>query len=148
MTARGGMRYFRPLLAGDLQFSPAPRRGRLGGRSGSMSGAAAVDCLRSDLELNGALGLVLDDDGACGHLVAVAYVLSLEADQVASAQLTVNAEVEESQFANPALHLQPDTQGPDVLKLERSLLPDELPLVPRLAMNGIVCSTHDGLPSS
>lgn len=41
-------------------------------------------------------------------------------------------------------NLQADTQGPDVLELERRLLPDELPLVPRLAMNGTACWTRDG----
>ena len=62
------------------------------------------------LELNGALGLVLDDDGACRHLVAVAHVPDLEADQVASAQLAIDAEVEEGQFPNPVFYLQPDAQ--------------------------------------
>jgi hypothetical protein len=35
---------------------------------------------------------VLDDDGACSHLIAVAHVAHLEADQVAAAQLAVDAE--------------------------------------------------------
>ena len=32
--------------------------------------------------------------------------------------------------------------------VQRKLLTDELALVPRLAVNGRACGTHDGLPSS
>jgi hypothetical protein len=103
---------------------------------------------RRDFELHWALRLVLDDDGARRHLVAMAHVSDFEADQVASAQLAVDAEVEQRQFAHPAFHLQSDAQGPDVLELEGRLLPDELALVPRPAMSGVACGTHDGLPSS
>ena len=56
--------------------------------------------------------------------------------------------IDPAQLANPALHLQPDPQGPDVLELERCLLPNELALVPRLAVRGIAFGFHDGLPSS
>jgi hypothetical protein len=44
-----------------------------------------------DLELDGALGLVLHDDGARCHLVAVAHVPHPEGDEVAAAQLAVDA---------------------------------------------------------
>ena len=76
------------------------------------------------------------------------HVSDLERDEVAAAQLAVDAEVEQGEFAHPSLHLEADAQRPDVLELERRLLPDELALVPRLAMNGIACGSHDGLPSS
>ncbi|KGG86110.1 hypothetical protein P609_11555 [Comamonas thiooxydans] len=82
------------------------------------------------------------------HLVAVAYIPNLEGDEVASSQLAIDAQVEESKLAHPAFHLKPYAQCPDVLELERSLLPDDLALVPRLAMSGITCRSHDGLPSS
>ena len=45
-----------------------------------------------NLELHRSLRLVLHDDGACRHLVAVADVPDLESDEVASAQLAVDAE--------------------------------------------------------
>src|SRR5690349_19426546 len=54
---------------------------------------------RRDLELNRPLGFVLDDYGACGHLLAVTHVPNLEGDKVTATQLAVDAEVEESQFA-------------------------------------------------
>jgi hypothetical protein len=43
-------------------------------------------------------------------------------------------QVEQRQLARPMLLLQPHAQSPDVLRLERRLLPDELALVPGLAM--------------
>jgi hypothetical protein len=78
----------------------------------------------------------------------VTHVPNLEGDQVAATQLAVDAEVEQCQFADPAFHLQSNAQRPDVLELEWRPLPDELALVPRLAMDEIACRTHDGLPSS
>ena len=58
-------------------------------------------CLR-DLKLHRALSLVLHDDGAGRHLIAVAHVPYLEGDEIASTQLAVDAKVEERQFAHPA----------------------------------------------
>jgi len=81
-----------------------------------------------DLELHWALGLVLHDDGACRHLVAMTDIPDLERDEIAAAQLAVDAQVEEREFAHPALHLEADAQRPDVLELERCLLPDDPPL--------------------
>lgn len=42
---------------------------------------------------------------ACGHLVGVAHVPDLEGDEVASAELAVDAQIEERKFAHAALHL-------------------------------------------
>ena len=103
---------------------------------------------RRDLELHWALGLVLHDDGACRNLVAMADIPDFESDEVASAKLAVDAQVEERKFAHSILHLQTNSKCPDVLELERRLLPDDLALVPRLARSCVACDTHDGLPSS
>jgi hypothetical protein len=91
---------------------------------------------------------VLHDNGTRRHLVSMAHIPDFEGDEVASSQLAVDAEVEERQFSHPALHLEADAQRPDVLELEGRLLPDDLALVPRLAMSGTACGSHDGLPSS
>jgi len=103
---------------------------------------------RCDLELHRALGLVLHHHGTGCHLVAVADVPDLEADEVAAAKLAVDSQIEEGELAHPALHLQANTEGPDVLELERCLPTDDLALVPRLAMNSVGIGSHDGLPSS
>ena len=78
----------------------------------------------------------------------MAHVPDFEGDEVASAQLAVDAQVEEREFAQRALHLEAHAQRPDVLELEGRLLPDDLALVPRLASSGNACGFHDGLPSS
>jgi hypothetical protein len=44
---------------------------------------------RRDLELNRALRLAPDDDGAYRHLVAMAHVPDLQANEIASTQLAV-----------------------------------------------------------
>jgi hypothetical protein len=81
-------------------------------------------------------------------LVAVADVSNLEADEVATAKLAVDSQVEEGELAHPTFHLQANTKRPDVLELERCLLTDDLALVPRLAMSNVGVGSHDGLPSS
>ena len=91
------------------------------------------DC--RDLELHRALGLVLHDDGSGGHLITMGHITHFERNQVTSAKLTVDAEVEECELTDPTFHLKTYSQGPDVLHLEGSLLPDDLVLVPRLMMN-------------
>ena len=78
----------------------------------------------------------------------VADVADLEADQVAAAELAVDSQVEESKFADPALHLQTHSKRPNVLRLERGLLTDDLALVPRDTIYRVGCGSHDGLPSS
>ena len=105
-------------------------------------------CRLRDLKLHGALRLVLHDDRSCRRSVSMAHVADPEGDEIASAQLAVDAEVEEREFADPTIHLQADAQRPDVFYLEGGFLPDDLALVSRLALSGISCASHDGLPSS
>lgn len=81
-------------------------------------------------------------------MAPVVYVSNLEGDEVTSPQLAIDAQIEESKFAHPALHLEPHAKCPDFLELERRLLPNDLALVPRLPMSSISCRSHDGLPSS
>jgi hypothetical protein len=60
---------------------------------------------------------------------------TFRADKVASAQLAVDPQVKERQFAHPVLHPESDSKCPDLLELERCLLADDLALVPWFAMN-------------
>ena len=75
-------------------------------------------------------------------------VADLQGDEIASPKLAVDAQVKEREISHPPFHLQADTQRPDVLHFERCLLPDDLALVPRLAVSGAAFGCHDGLPSS
>ncbi len=58
----------------------------------------------------------------------MADVPDLEADELTSAQLAVDPEVEEGELAYAVFHLQADSKRPDVLDLERRLLADDLAL--------------------
>lgn len=99
-----------------------------------------------DLALDRAVGLVLHDDGSRGHLVTRLHVSDRECNEIAPARLAVDAEAEECKLADTAFHLK--TQGPDVLNLKGSHLPDDFALVSRYMMNDIACGFRDGLPSS
>ena len=63
-------------------------------------------------------------------------------------EFAVDSQVEECKLAHPVLHLEADSERPDILELERRLLADDLALVPWLAMHGVGYGSHDGLPSS
>jgi len=60
----------------------------------------------------------------------VTHVSDAQLDQVASAQLAIYPEIKERKFPQAALHLKPNSACPDLLKLERRLLADELALIP------------------
>ena len=57
-------------------------------------------------------------------------IVDPEGDEVAAAQLAVDGEVEHRQIALGAFHLEADTNGPHLLRLERPLLANETALVP------------------
>src|SRR5690606_11137458 len=101
-----------------------------------------------DLELDGAFGLVLHDDGSRSHLVAVGYVADFEGNEIASTQFAVNVEVKQREFTNPPLHLKTYAQCPDVFHLEGSLLSVDFSFVLRLAMCDLAFGFHDDLLSS
>ena len=47
------------------------------------------------------------------------------AGQIARTKLAVDAEIEKRELPGPFLHLQPNPDRPDVLRLKRSHLPDD-----------------------
>lgn len=67
----------------------------------------------------------------------MAHVADLEGYEVASAQLAVDAKLEEREIADSTYHLKADAQRPDVLDLKGGLLSNDLSLVPGLVMNGM-----------
>ena len=81
-------------------------------------------------------------------MVPMAYIPDPERDQIAIAQLAVDAQVKEREFAYPVLHLEADAQRPDVFQVEGRFWPNDLALVQRTAFSGVACVSHDGLSSS
>ncbi len=53
-----------------------------------------------------------------------------QGDEVAATEFAVQGKVEQGKFTGALLHLKVDPKRPDVLQLERCLLPDDLALVP------------------
>lgn len=61
-------------------------------------------------------------------MTRVAQILDAEHDQIASAQLTIDRQIEQGQVARPVGQLQSYPDRPDVSLLERKLLATSLPL--------------------
>jgi hypothetical protein len=92
-----------------------------------------MDCrVCSDLELHGALGLLLHDHGPSRDLVAMGHVEDPKLHQIAGAELRVNGYVEEGEIAGSVPQLQADTDRSDIAQLQWCLLADQLALVPWL----------------
>ena len=86
---------------------------------------------------------MLHDDGARCHAVAMTNVANLELDQIASPQLTVESQVEHSQFPDSMFELQSHPDSPDILQLEWRLLAHQFALVPRFVVGLVARFFHD-----
>lgn len=86
------------------------------------------------LELYWPLRLPLDDRRTGQDLAAMGHVTNAEGDEIASAQLAVDGQVEQRQIPHLVCVLKMDADGPDVFGLQRRLLPHQLPLVPGRSM--------------
>jgi hypothetical protein len=81
-----------------------------------------------------ATGFLLQHNGSRGNAIPVAHVADAQAQKIASAQLAVDAEIEQDEFPQPALQLQSNPDGPDLPQCEGCPLADQVPLVPCLVM--------------
>lgn len=80
--------------------------------------------LPGDLELYGALGLLLHDDRSGGNALAVRYIAYTQLDQVARSQFAVDGQIEQRQLPGASGDLQSNPDCPDVLEFERCFLTD------------------------
>ncbi len=94
------------------------------------------------LELDRPLRLSLHDHRTGQNLVAVRDVANTQIDEVATPQFAVDREVEHCQVANLMRALKLNTDCPDVLRLERRLLTDQLAFVPGFP---VLSGFHDRL---
>src|SRR3984893_3636242 len=94
--------------------------------------------LLHDFELDWSPCLFLNHGATVPHPAAGAYVVDLQADDIAASQLAVDRKVEQGEISFPALQLKPNPKGPDIFRLERALLADQAAPVPGspLARNG------------
>ena len=72
----------------------------------------------------------LNHGAAIPRPAAGAYVVHLQADEIAASELAVARKVEQGEISFPILQLKPDPNGPDIFWFERALLADQSALVP------------------
>src|SRR2546426_8446584 len=82
------------------------------------------------VKLHWPLGLSLHDHRSGQNLVAVRDIANTQIDEITTAQLAVDCEVEHRQVSNLLAVLEVDSDCPDILWLEWRLLPDQLAFVP------------------
>src|SRR4051794_857533 len=109
--------------------------------------------LLRDLELDWSPGLLLDHGPAVSHPATGAHVLDSYRDEIAAAQLAVDGEVEQGKVALSTLKLKPNPDCPDLLRLERALLPDQATLVQGVFANPtwvgiVVCMIASSIPTT
>jgi hypothetical protein len=86
------------------------------------------------LELNGSASLTLDDDGPGADPPATDEVADPDFDDVAATQLAVDREVEHRSVSDPSLAVEPEADGPDLLRFQRALRAELPTFVPRLSV--------------
>jgi hypothetical protein len=83
-----------------------------------------------DLELDRTAGLVLDNRRAVSHLTTCRDVVDPKANEIATAKLAVDGEIEHRQIAFAVLDLKPDTNGPGLFRPQGTLLSVKTAFVP------------------
>ncbi len=71
-----------------------------------------------ELELNGATGLLLNNDRSRANPAATDKLADLYFNDITSTQLTVDREIEHCTVAQPAFSIQPEPDSPDLLRLK------------------------------
>jgi hypothetical protein len=82
-------------------------------------------------ELSRAGGFLLDNGRTLACTLADLNVFNSQANQVAGSELAVDRKVEQCQIPLTALDFEPRAYGPNIPRLQWSLLTDQLTLVPR-----------------
>src|SRR5208337_4350443 len=85
-------------------------------------GSDRVPRLLGDLKLHRSLRLLLHDNRAWSDMNALDHITNAKPDQVASAQLAVDGEVEQREFTSSMIELQSNPDGPDFFQLKGRLL--------------------------
>jgi hypothetical protein len=87
--------------------------------------------LSHDFKLNRSTGLLLDDGGARADAPATDDVANPNFDQVATAKLAVDREIEQSPISKSLMLVEVKSDGPDVPRFERALGANVLACIPR-----------------
>ena len=91
------------------------------------------DWVLAEFEWDGSTCLLLADVCSVDRIAIRRHVIDPEGNEVATAQLAVDGEIEKCQVANTALQLQVGSNGPHVAWSQWRLRARELAFVPRLS---------------
>jgi hypothetical protein len=91
-------------------------------------------CLRQ-LKLDRPAGLLLPNTRAIGCIIARRDVIDLERHDIATTELTVDSEIEQSKVPNPTFDLKLDPDRPDVLGARPSISVEKILARPGSAIN-------------
>jgi hypothetical protein len=101
---------------------------------GSQPLADSTPSLLGDLEPHRPAGLFLDHRRSIANSPAGAHVIDPQPNEVAPPELAINGQIEHRKIALAPLHLEANTNGPDIPWLQRALLADQTPPVPGVAL--------------
>ena len=87
-------------------------------------GIDSLTGLPGQLKLNGATGFLLHDNCAIFDAVSHEDITDSQGNQITTAKLAVNGQVEQGQVARFPMDLKPDSDGPDFFGLQRRFLAD------------------------
>jgi hypothetical protein len=94
-------------------------------------GQQGLACLGHEFELNGPLGLLLHDRRAISDRTAGNDVANLHFDDITTAKLAVDRQIEKRSVLQPPMLVEKETYCPYVSGLERALRADHIASVPR-----------------
>src|SRR5580700_5485770 len=86
--------------------------------------------LFGDLKLDRPTRFLLDHGGAVRHSATSAHIVDAQPHEIATPQLAIDGQIEKREVAFTSLKLEPDADRPDLLRLERTFLPNEAVLIP------------------
>ena len=102
--------------------------------------------LLGDLKLHRPLRLLLHDNRPRGDMTALDHIMDAKSDEIAPAQLAIDGEVEECEFAEFVSELEANSDGSDLFQFQWGLLAEQLALVPRgNTPISIRCRIHESL---
>ena len=106
--------------------------------------------LLSDLELHRPAGLFLDHCGSIANSPADEHVIYRQQYEVTAPELAVDRQIEHREIALSALQLEADSNRPNILRLQGTLLADQASFVPRVVLptSSRLFGAHDCLHRS
>ena len=109
----------------------------------------SFSCVFRQLKLHRLVSFTLDDGHPFANSVVPYDVCNFERDQVATAQLAIDCDVEQSEIAKITRQFKASTDGPDLFRKQWTFLSDEATLVPGSAFrsDGRKLNSRHDLPS-